>query len=377
MGGAPGTTQTLTLGPGGTIQYACRNMTMEAFASGLRSMMGAALGPNPVLDETGLKGKWNFDLRWSIAMSGPAMDSSDRITIFEALEKQLGLKLEERQVPTPVIVVDSVNEKPSENPPGTAEALPAIPAPTEFEVASVKPSDPSDYNAKFDLQPGGRVTLVGLPLRSLVLQSFNVHSDEQLAGLPGWARTERFDVIAKASSEGLSAPAMDMEALAPMLRALLVQRFKMTYHTEDRQVSVYALIAAKPKMKKAEPSSRTFCRNAFSPPGAPPGSRVLTCQNATMALLADRLRFVAPGALSGPAADATGIEGGWDFSLTVSANPGMPTLAARGEDAAPDPTGGLTIFEAVEKQLGLKLEKQKRTMPVIVIDHIEQKPAEN
>jgi len=55
----------------------------------------------------------------------------------------------------------------------------------------------------------------------------------------------------------------------------------------------------------------------------------------------------------------------------------MPAPAARGEDAAPDPSGVLTIFEAVEKQLGLKLEKQKRTMPVIVIDHIEQKPTEN
>jgi uncharacterized protein (TIGR03435 family) len=130
MGGASGTTQTLILGPGGTIQYACRNMTMEAFAAGLPRMMGSQLGPNPIVEETGLKGRWNFDVRWSIGMFGPMGPSQgDRVTVFEAMEKQLGLKLEERQVPTPVMVVDSVNEKPSENPPGTAEVLPVDPRP--------------------------------------------------------------------------------------------------------------------------------------------------------------------------------------------------------------------------------------------------------
>ena len=61
-----------------------------------------------------------------------------------------------------------------------------------------------------------------------------------------------------------------------------------------------------------------------------------------------------------------------------------PALAAAGgcprQPAIPtasDPTGGYTIFEAIEKELGLKLEKQKRTMPVIVIDSIEQKPTDN
>ena len=51
--------------------------------------------------------------------------------------------------------------------------------------------------------------------------------------------------------------------------------------------------------------------------------------------------------------------------------------AGAGPAAATDPNGGLTIFEAVEKELGLKLEKQKRTVKVTVIDHIEQKPTEN
>jgi uncharacterized protein (TIGR03435 family) len=182
---------------------------------------------------------------------------------------------------------------------------------------------------------------------------------------------------------------MDMDAMAPMILALLKDRFKMTYHTEERPVTAYTLVSAKPKMKKADPASRTFCRNANAPAGSPPGSRLLTCQNITMAQFAERLQNMAPD-LNWPVPDATGIEGGWDFTLMFSMRPmmagmmGMPP--GRGGEAGPgaaplptasEPIDGYTLFEAVEKQLGLKLEKQKRSMPVIVIDHIEQKPTDN
>jgi uncharacterized protein (TIGR03435 family) len=88
-GGAPAS---FTLGPGMTITYNCRNMTMAAFASNLRTMFGANLGTNPVLDETGLDGKFNFDLRYSIGLIGPVMhETGDRISLPVAIEKQLGL----------------------------------------------------------------------------------------------------------------------------------------------------------------------------------------------------------------------------------------------------------------------------------------------
>ena len=129
MSTGSGPPTTITLGPGMTVQYNCRNITMEAFAANLRMMIGANLGSNTVLDETGLKGNWNFDLKYSMMLFGPAMaDPAERISIAGAIDKQLGLKLEERQIPTPVIVVDGVNRMPGENPPGVAEALPPIPA---------------------------------------------------------------------------------------------------------------------------------------------------------------------------------------------------------------------------------------------------------
>jgi uncharacterized protein (TIGR03435 family) len=389
-GGAP---TSIALGPGMIITYQCRNMTMPAFVSALRGMMGANLGPNPVLDETGLKGNYNFDLRYSMQMFGPMMaESGDRISIFGAVDKQLGLKLEEKQVPTPIIVVDSVNRKPTENAPGVAEALPPIPVPTEFEVASIKPTDPSLRMSRFNIQPGGRLMVEGMPLRFLINRAFNTNNNEQIQGLPPFAGTDRYDINAKMASGGPAISNVDMEALAPAMLALLKDRFKLTYHTEDRPVTAYSLVSGKPKMKKADPDSRTSCKNTNAPPGSPPGSRLMTCQNITMAQFTERLQNLTQE-MNWPVEDATGIEGGWDFSLTFSMGrgmmAGMPPPLPRGGDAGPagpagaplpsaeEPTAGYTLFEAVEKQLGLKLEKQKRSMPVIVIDHIEQKPTEN
>ena len=376
-----GVPATLNLGPGGTIQYRCRNITMAAFADGLRGMMGAGLGTNPVVDDTGLKGAWNFDIRWSILSAGPGGVDSDRITVFDALEKQLGLKAEERQVPTPVMVVDSVNEKPIANPPGTAEMLPTVPPPTEFEVASVKPSDPAGRMGGFQMQPGGRVTAQGQPLRLLIMRAMNAQTGDELAELPAWVDTARFDLTAKAPSADPTAPPLDSETLAPMMRALLADRFKMTYHTEERPVAAYSLVSAKPKLKKADPASRTSCKFPNPPPGTPPGSRLMVCQNVTMAQFADRLQRMTLE-LTLPVLDATGIEGTWDLALTFNPTAGTMNGGGRGGEpgAAPsasDPSGSYTIFEAMEKQLGLKLEKQKRPMRVFVIDHIEQKPTDN
>jgi len=86
------------------------------------------------------------------------------------------------------------------------------------------------------------------------------------------------------------------------------------------------------------------------------------------------------GYLRGEVLDATGIDGACDFTLSFS-NTGVSraqaaTGAAAGQSVARDPDG-LTILNALEKQLGLKLEKRNIPMPVVVLDHIERKPTEN
>jgi uncharacterized protein (TIGR03435 family) len=366
-----------------TVQYVCRNMTMAAFAEGLRTMRGPQLN-TPVLDRTGLEGMWNFDVKWSMPFFLPIGGSGERISVPEALEKQLGLKLEEVPVPTAVLVVDSVERTPSVNPPGVAEALPAIPAPTEFEVADVKLAEPDLRRPpRFQMQPGGRLTVDGMPMRFVISRAFNINNGDQIVGLPGWVDTVRVSITAEAPTESYTSPIIDPDTLAPMLRALLAERFGLAYHSEQRPISAFSLIAARPKLKKADPSSRIFCKIVPPSVNTPPNSQVLSCQNATMALFAERLQNLAPG-LNSPVQDATGLEGGWDFTLPFSPIP--PTLlnrpapapdATQNAPVASDPSGGYTIFESIEKQLGLKLESQKRTLPVIVIDRIQQKPTDN
>jgi uncharacterized protein (TIGR03435 family) len=50
-------------------------------------------------------------------------------------------------------------------------------------------------------------------------------------------------------------------------------------------------------------------------------------------------------------------------------------IGRRGTCHSPDPDG-ITVFDAVARELGLKLVKQRRSMPIIVVDHVDEKPIE-
>jgi uncharacterized protein (TIGR03435 family) len=104
-----------------------------------------------------------------------------------------------------------------------------------------------------------------------------------------------------------------------------------------------------------------------------------------MKQFAEQLPALAGGYLFSPVLDSTGLEGAWDFTLNFSMA-GVANMGSRGADGSPassdsatasDPSGALSLFDAISKQLGLKLEKQKRPLPVMVIDHVERKPTEN
>ena len=127
--------------------------------------LGANVGPNTVADETDFKkGTWDFDLQFSFNLNGPlaAQAGAERISFADALEKQLGLKLDKREVPVPVIVIDGVNQTPTPNSPDMKLHLPALP--TEFEVAAIKPTPPDFRFGSFQPQRGGRVVIQGLTL---------------------------------------------------------------------------------------------------------------------------------------------------------------------------------------------------------------------
>jgi uncharacterized protein (TIGR03435 family) len=384
---------------GSEIQYACRNLSMAAFAGNLSNILGTELGGNPVMDRTGLKGLWNIEFKWQLpayACLKCDLSADDRALFFDAVEKQLGLKLELQQVPIPVILVDSVNRKPTENPPGVTEALPRPKVPTEFEVASIKPTSPDFQGGRQNIEPNGRLVLQGVTLDDLLMatvgSSYGIPYRGWVIGMPSWAAAQRFDITAipPKSTIQWSFQSFRDNTLQPLFRSLLEQRFGLKTHAEEREVPAYSLVAVKPKMKKGDPASRSHCLNTPAPQGAPVGTVVLTCQNIPMDEFADRYvrNFgTAFGTIFAwpPVQDATGLEGGWDFTLQYVQTP-VNQNAGRVGDAGPspaealnssDPGGGLTVTEAVEKQLGLKLELRKRMMPVTVIDHLEQKPTEN
>ena len=371
---------------------ACRNMTMAALAEQLPRMAGAYI-QNPVVDNTGLKESWDFDIKWT-PRAALALAGGDGITIFDALDKQLGLKLELQKIPASTFIVDSVNRNPSDNPPGVAAIFPP-PPPPEFEVVDIKPSAPGAPGPMARVLPTGQVNASGMPLRQLINLAWNINS-EDLIDAPKWTDTAKFDIVGKAFSNPADAQQIDIEILQQMLRALLVDRFKMKTHFEDRPISGYTLMVATPKLTKADPSSRTRCQEgpvagARDPRNsAPILARLITCQNMTMAQFAERLPQLAAGYVRTPVADATGLEGGWDFSVNFSpiglfqgggagrggdAGPAGPP--AGGALSASEPNGAISLPEALNRQLGLKLEMQKRPMSVLVIDHIEEKPTEN
>ena len=367
--GEPGCKQQETGQAAETVTYSCRNVTMAAFADALPGIGGFYFWDTGVVDQTKLKGAWDFDFRFT-PQTELARVGTEAVKIFDAVDKQLGLKLDLTKLPTAVLVVDSVNEKPTENAPGVTKKVPA--APTAFEVADIKPSDPNSNQTGTSFGRGGRMNVRNSTLKELIASAWNVNAD-RVVGAPKFADADRFDIVAKMPSDGnAAAESIDIDSMRVMLRALLVDRFKVALHTEDQPVSTYVLTAVKPKLTKADPANRSDCQNV---PATTPGLRTrnINCQNTTLAKFPEVLTRFAPGYFRGiPIVDATGIDGAWDISLNFS-----PANAVQAASASEDPNGAISIFEAIDKQLGLKLELQKRPMPVLVIDHVEQRPTDN
>jgi len=166
-------------------------MTMEAFASSLRGFAADYL-TNAVVDSTQLKGSWDFDLKWTPKVLLQFV-GADGVTLFDAIDKQLGLKLEEQKLPTPVIMVDQVNKKPTDNPPDIEAKLPPLPPP-EFEVADIKPTMPGaplpQSGTVLGFLPGGRGQFAAFPAETRDLNG--LEPQLQLLGNRGSAKMARF-----------------------------------------------------------------------------------------------------------------------------------------------------------------------------------------
>jgi uncharacterized protein (TIGR03435 family) len=243
-------------------------------------------------------------------------------------------------------------------PPMAADANPS------FEVATIKPTKP-DEQRKLLVVRGGRFETVNTSLTDLITFAYGVQS-KQIVGAPAWFDTDKYDITAKPDIEGRP----NDKQLKGMLQKLLADRFKLTFHRDTKELSVYALTVAKtgPKLTK----------NDGDPNGLPGlffrGLGQLNVRNATMA---DFTHLMQQAVLDRPVVDQTGLTGRYDFTLNWTPDDsqfgGMGVKVPPPTDSANAPPA---LYTAIQEQIGLKLDATKAPAEVLVIDHVE-KPSEN
>jgi uncharacterized protein (TIGR03435 family) len=229
------------------------------------------------------------------------------------------------------------------------------PAKLTFEVASVKRSaeggPPGDMPRNMDDSPG-HFAMRNVALRFAIEWAYDL-KDYQIAG-PEWIKgEERYEIIANAPGP------VGNDQMRRMLQTLLAERFGMKSHFEKRDLSVYALLPGKgePKLKKADPAS---------PPrlgGGPGGAEF---HNFPLS----RLTFLLTRRMDRPALDMTGVEGNFDYTVDISGLGNKP--GSSGFDGE-----GRSIFQAVQDDLGLKLEPRKAPVDTLVIDSVNRIPTSN
>jgi uncharacterized protein (TIGR03435 family) len=267
----------------------------------------------------------------------------------------------------------------------TAALSEQAPVPTQstpaFEVASIKlrTGDPAPYVP----ESPDRFVDPDATLSSLIEYAYDVR-DFQVIGGAGWVRSDRFDVSAKAAT------VVSDEQMRLMMQRLIAERFRLKTHVESREMPVYALVMARTdglsgKRLRQSAVDCAVVRSARSgdAPARAPGELPPTC-SWRVAITGGSAHLVLDGApisqltklvermVRRVVVDGTGLSGTWDIQLEFAADqlntrvpltPDAPVATAR---------EGLSIFTALEEQLGLRLQSRRGGVPVVLIDSGER-----
>ena len=253
----------------------------------------------------------------------------------------------------------------------------------KFDVASVKLNKSNDRRPQarqFKAYPAaGRLVITSMTVLSVIQRAFGLQSFE-LVHDHNPILNQQIDVEAKAEGPGATAQ------MQRMLQALLTERFKLVVHREQREMNAFVLtIAAKdgrlgPNMKKSDrPCDELGTGPSVIVPPPLPGERI-PCGFTPSGVG----RIVGVGmdmptiigllsSLERPIVDKTGLRDRYDIDVTYTPQPfSAATLAQRGGTPMPgvDPNGP-SLLNALEDQLGLKLQSAKLPIPVVVVDHLE------
>jgi uncharacterized protein (TIGR03435 family) len=217
----------------------------------------------------------------------------------------------------------------------------------EFEVASVRPHSSGGSPEVSIASDPGRLTYTNITVRGLIREAYGLKVFPLSPG-PDALSTDRYDVIAKVP------PDTSKEKRMFMLQALLAERFKLVVHRETKELPVYTLMVGKdgPKFRAVED-------DGSAPEIGRGGGHQIKAHHISMKSLAATLQSY----IGDTVVEATGLMGVYDLNLDFNVD---ESTSAEGP----------TVFEAVQRQLGLKLEGRKGPVEVVVIDHVE-KPTVN
>lgn len=233
----------------------------------------------------------------------------------------------------------------------------------QFEVATVKSPGPQDRAIALYNYPGGRIAISLYTFAQLLHEALGVQRF-QVVGAPSWIDADRFMIEAKppaSSPLGAFTPsnreAPLVEEQRHMLLALLTSRFQLTFHREVKEGVVY-LLTKGPREPRFEPPKHPETRMFFA--GLLGGGNgTVSGGNATMEFIAAQLSR----SMASPVNDRTGLTGPFDFTLEHVYDP------ATEHDL-------VTIAQRTVGELGLKLERSRGPVEMIIIDHVE-KPSAN
>ena len=228
-----------------------------------------------------------------------------------------------------------------------------------FDVASVKQGGPVRPDGLLDINVGraskGVVTLSNTTLSEMIRYAYGLTNEEQISG-PDWIkqRQYRYEVVAKAP------PDTKLDTLQLMLQNLLKERFKLELHQEARKMAHLVLAPGKgqPQLTASSPDGPSG--RVMSMPGYLEYRRI--AMSSFVVLIS---RFIKQ-----PVLDRTGLTGLYDLKLEWTPD---DAVAATDTNLTLKPD----IFTAVQQQLGLKLERSKEPLEVLVVDRAEKVPVEN
>jgi uncharacterized protein (TIGR03435 family) len=255
----------------------------------------------------------------------------------------------------------SIPTPPPPIPPMAADANPG------FDVATIKPSAPDAKGKGFGFR-GGHFVTFNTNMNDLIAFAYGLHSKQIVDG-PAWFGTDLYDIEGKPDAEGRP----NLKQMGLMVQKLLADRFKLTFHHDQRELSVYVISVASsgPKMDKT--------KSALSDPQGF-GFRGLGDLMVRNLSMKDFASWMQSGVMDRPVVDQTGLTDRYDFTLKWTPDDSQfAQFRGSGVSVPPptdDPKAPPSLYTAVQEQLGLKIAPGKVSDDVIVIDHVE-KPSAN